>query len=368
MPKLTPSQPGRDIYCFIAGAFRPPNWRQWQMISYYSDLVGPENEVIVIVSNPKSDKSQHRMADGRAISSEDAVRILEIFRDSENRSNVTIMESEEASPVRTVYGIVTDPESFSDCDILIGCYRDEADFKKWDRLEAKAAEDNPSVTILDYRKFAYRRSYENFAHVISSLQRRTGGVTLEDETDVLPKFLSDAEKEKVLQIIYPDGAIRRKATEKEDEPKINEAAENVLAYENFGDFVEIWSDVDPKLNVVKDESYDAEKKELTIRFHQPRRGQELLVKVSNVEQADADDWKDEVFTDEEEAVEVTKFATSAKFLSEMFSYRISGDIEFVGIDKDSFYTFKDNSSDGELLKVEFSDKDKALLKLISDNL
>lgn len=368
MPKLTPSQPGRDIYCFIAGAFRPPNWRHWQMISYYSDLVGPDNEVIVLVSNPQSEKSQHRMADGRAISSEDAVRVLEIFRDSENRSNVTIMESEEASPVRSVYGIVTDPDSFSDCDILIGCYRDEADFKKWDRLEAKAAQDNPSVAILDYRKFAYRRSYENFAHGISSLQRRNGGVTLEDEADVLPKFLSDAEKEKVLQIIYPDGAIRKqKAEEKPEEEQVSEAQKNVLTYDSFDDFKEVWSEVNPNLNVVKEENYSPDDKTLTIKFFQPRLDNELLVVVKNVDQDDADDWKNEVFIEEEEE-EVTKFATTARFLSEMFSDRISSDIEFAGIDKDGFYAFRDNTSDGELLKVELSDKDKALLKLIYDNL
>ena len=365
MPKLTPSAPGRDIYCFIAGAFRPPNWRHWQMISYYSDLVGPENEVIVLVSNPQSEKSQHRMADGRAISSEDAVRILEIFRDSENRSNVTIMESEEASPVRSVYGIVTDPDSFSDCDILIGCYRDEADFKKWDRLEAKAAQDNPSVTILDYRKFAYRRSYENFAHGISALQRRSGNVTLADEADALPKFLSDAEKEKVLQIIYPDGAIRKQKTQEE----LSEAAGKVLSYDSFEDFKKVWNEVDPNLNVVKEESYLPDEKLLTVKFFQPRLENELLVKVSNVEQEDADDWKDEVFIEtENEEVEVTKFATTAKFLSEMFSGRSIDDIEFAGVDKDGFYTFRDDSAEGELLKVELSDKDKALLKLISDNL
>ena len=206
MPKLTPSKEGREIYCFIGGAYRPPNHRTWQHIQYFSDLVGDKGEVIVVVSNPKSSKYQakHGFEDGRTISTEDAVKVLEIFREADNRDNVTIMESEEPSPVRTIYGLVTDPDTITDCDVLIGCYRDEADFKKWERLQDHIDEKNPSVTLLDFKKFALRRSYENFAHGMSALQRRIGGTRLVNEEDALPDFLNEQQMKECMTIIYGD--------------------------------------------------------------------------------------------------------------------------------------------------------------------
>lgn len=253
MPKLVPSQKDRQIYCFIGGAFRPPNHRHWQMISYFSDLVGENGEVIVIVSNPQSSKYQnkHGFQDGHTLSTDDAVKVLEIFNDADTkRNNVTIMASEEGSPVRTIYGMVTDPETITDCDVLIGCYRDENDFKKWDRLQQHAEEKNPSVTVLDYKKFAYRRSYENFAHGMSALQRRIGDIQLSNEEDAMPSFLNKEQMEECMKTIY--GENWNKEPEKEEKPenddskkpenesKVNESSKEpdyFEHFENYEDFV-----------------------------------------------------------------------------------------------------------------------------------
>jgi hypothetical protein len=100
--------------------------------------------------------------------------------------------------------LVTDPDTVSECDVLIGCYRDEADFKKWDSLAERIAEQNPTVTLVDFRKFALRRSYENFAHGISDLQRRIGNVRLFNEEDAMPDFLNRAQLNECMTIIYGD--------------------------------------------------------------------------------------------------------------------------------------------------------------------
>ena len=221
MPKLIPSKPDHDIYCFIGGAFRPPNHRIWQMISYFSDLVGDNGQVIVVASNPQSSKyvQKHAFQDGRSMPAEDAVKVLEIFAEADGKDNISFMASGEPSPVRTIYGLITDPGTISDADVLVGCYNDEADFKKWSTLEARVKEENPSVTLVDFRKFAFRRSYENFAHGISALQRRIGGVALANEEDAMPSFLSKDQMEQCMKIIYGENYKENLKKLKEEEGK-----------------------------------------------------------------------------------------------------------------------------------------------------
>ena len=202
MAKIKPSEPDRPIIGFIAGSFRPPNRRHWQMISYFSDLVGDDGTIIVVVSNPQ--KAKHHMNDGSEISTIDAISVLEIFRDSEQRDNVLIMESESPSPITSVYGMITDPDTVSDSDVLVCCYKDARDLGKWSRLPSMVEEKNPGITLIDPNKYAFRRSYENYAHGISNLQKRSDTVTLSDEGSALPDFLSDSEKKRCLKIIYGD--------------------------------------------------------------------------------------------------------------------------------------------------------------------
>jgi len=240
MPRLTPSQPNRPIVGFIAGAFRPPNYRHWQMISYFSDLIGSNGTLVVVVSNPKAEKSKHRMGDGSEITTLQAVEVLEIFRDAEHRDNVIIMESDSPSPVASVYGMITDPDVVADSDVLIGCYKDEKDLGKWARLPQMIAEKNPGVTLIDPAKYAYRRSYENYAHAVSQLQRRSNGEILVDEGSVLPPFLSDRDKKRCLKLIYgEEGAFKDVDTEgnktkydndEESQEPVNESEDDDLKH------------------------------------------------------------------------------------------------------------------------------------------
>lgn len=308
MPKLTPSKPGRDVFCFMGGAYKPPNYRIWQQIAYYSDLVGRDGQVIVVVSNPRSSKyvGKHSFEDGHSMSSDQVVEVLEIFAEADGRDNVSFMASEEPSPVRTIYGLVTDPEVVSDADVLIGCYNDEADFKKWSTLPSRVAAENPSVTLLDFRKFAFRRSYENFAHGISELQRRIGGMRLANEEDALPSFLSKEQMDKCLKLIYgPDYAAN--GTEEKDEGgsgkegdapedgkdagKLEEgrwAPEGVeeTVYEDFDEFVSDWKGSEFTLS--QGHSQHVAGDDLVLIFH-VMPDQAFIVKGAAVH---ADDWKD----------------------------------------------------------------------------
>lgn len=291
---LKPSQPGREIMAFIGGSFRPPNKRHWQMIQYYSDLVGSNGEVIVVVSNPKSEKSQHRMEDGRPVTTAEAVEVLEIFRDKDHRNNVTIMDSDEPSPVTVIRGLISDPDAISDVDVLIGCYKSDEDIKKWNNLKTKIEEANPSITFLDFERYAMRRSYENYAHGISKLQRRTGGISYVDEADALPEFLSDKDKENILNIIYHGEAIRNGRYNDVDDvtdEKITESSgHKVLKYNTYQEFVDEWIDSDPLNNIFGNSKIKNDV--LEIEVNQPRKEQTLTLEIKGYD--GSSDWKKDI--------------------------------------------------------------------------
>lgn len=368
MPKLTPSKEGREIYCFIGGAYRPPNHRTWQHIQYFSDLVGDKGEVIVVVSNPKSSKYQakHSFEDGRTISTEDAVKVLEIFREADNRNNVTIMESEEPSPVRTIYGLVTDPDAVSDCDVLIGCYKDEADFKKWERLQEHIDEKNPSVTLLDFKKFALHRSYENFAHGISSLQRRIGGTRMVNEEDAMPSFLNEQQLKECMEIIYGEsweqGETKKSKERSDSKDDINESeieADFFDSYDEYDEFVDCYK-YDYQGYKVLSSKFDEGYNGLRIFIKEPEEGMITEIFVKNHDLKKPNDWfadcgvnKKRIFED----AEIKEF-NAFDFVGNVLNGNIDGDQFKIETEQDGWLdvdVFKDGEPNGKV-KVKYEDK------------
>lgn len=142
----------KKTIAFIPGAMRPPHKGHMAMIEFYAKMA---DETIVVLSNPKNDKSIRKVSDyGRAITPEQSRDILNIFLKSRGLlSDVKVVIPDTPSPIQYIYDKISE---LKDVRVILGVSTKEDIGKRYQKkVLDKLRKDNPSVKIVDPEKTAF---------------------------------------------------------------------------------------------------------------------------------------------------------------------------------------------------------------------
>ena len=177
----------------IPGSFKPPHKGHYAMIKHYSDLVGPQGNVIVYVSKPSA-KAQRKTKDGRVITPEVAKAILDIY--CSNLSNVQV-DITPVSPVKSCYDIGDKLESGV---LIFGCSKKGDDIKRFNQIKSYIESRNPNLIVLDPSTTAVDVTASEDG-VVSATDFRNALDDPKAMIQFMPDHLNDAAKEKVIQLL-----------------------------------------------------------------------------------------------------------------------------------------------------------------------
>ena len=177
----------------VPGSFKPPHKGHYEMIRHYSELVGPQGNVLVFVSK-HSAKSQRTTPDGKVISPELAKQILEIY--CSNLPNVQV-EITPVSPVKSCYDI---GERLDSGVLIFGCSKKGEDIKRFAQIKKYIESKNPNLIVLDPVTTAVDASASDDG-VVSATDFRNAFGDPKLMMQFLPDHLNDGTKMKVIEML-----------------------------------------------------------------------------------------------------------------------------------------------------------------------
>ena len=177
----------------VPGSFKPPHKGHYQMIKYYSEMVGPRGNVIVVVSKPSA-KSQRQASNGKVISPEVAAKILEIYCSDLPNVEVSVAQS---SPVKFCYDI---GEQVPSGILIFGCSKKDDDIKRFNTIKKYVEEKNPNIIVIDPMTTAVDVTQGSEGVVSASDFRRVFG-DANKMAEFLPDHLNDGQKRQVIQML-----------------------------------------------------------------------------------------------------------------------------------------------------------------------
>ena len=158
------------------------------MVQYYAKQA---DEVIVLISAPKSAKSVRKTAIGTIITPEMSKQIWEIYLKKYGLKNVKVEVSSEASPITAMFKYVDD--NLKDVNVIFGVSKkggDEARFKSAMRYY----EDNEHINLLDPIETAVEPFKDPSGKAVSATDIRDNLDKPDEVKAMLPDKLSDADK------------------------------------------------------------------------------------------------------------------------------------------------------------------------------
>lgn len=126
----------------IPGSFKPPHRGHYEMIQYYSNLVGNDGKVIVFVSDPK--QKVRMIDDTRFVTADVSIKILQKY--CENLKNVEIRKS-EVSPVTDCYEFA---KVAGEVEIIPGASNKGKDVSRWKNMQAWLIKNGSRARIIDH--------------------------------------------------------------------------------------------------------------------------------------------------------------------------------------------------------------------------
>ena len=116
----------------IPGSFRPPHLGHLQMVQEYSNMVGPDGQVTILVSSPLKNS---RYLGESSISSNNAKAIWEMLLEDSGLENVTIEVSNMPTPLLALKEYIgNDGPLEPGTNVIIGASQKNGDFEKFGGL------------------------------------------------------------------------------------------------------------------------------------------------------------------------------------------------------------------------------------------
>ena len=178
----------RPTVAILAGAFKPPHAGHMHMVEEYAKRV---DKVVILVTNPKSAKSQRTMADGRVVTAEMSLKLWQIMIKASKLKNVEAQIVNNGSGIGSVYKYMSDLQN---TDIILGVSTKDNDYKRYGNAPKYIPETNK---LLDVKANAVEPLKGKQGN-ISAIDIRNNVVELKD---VLPKFMSKKDIEQYREIL-----------------------------------------------------------------------------------------------------------------------------------------------------------------------
>lgn len=191
--KLLKEMADEKKIAIVPGSFKPPHKGHYEMIKHYSNMVGPEGQVIVVISKP-SKKAERKTSDGKVISPEVAKQIMEIF--CKILPNVSV-EIAPTSPVKFCYDI---GERLDSGVLIFGCSKKDDDIKRFSTIKKYIEEKNPELFVMDPQTTAVDVTASSEGIVSASDFRRVFGDP-NKMAEFLPDHLTDGQKRQIIQLL-----------------------------------------------------------------------------------------------------------------------------------------------------------------------
>ena len=200
---------GKTI-AIVAGSMKPPHAGHWDMVQQYAEKA---DEVIVLISDPKSQKSIRKTALGTTITPQMSKEIFELYIKKYGLSSkVKVEVSKEPSPITAMFKYVDD--NLKDVNVIFGVSKkggDESRFKSAMKYYA----DNEHINLLDPMTTAVEPYKSADGKEISATDLRDNIDNPAFVKSMLPDKLSASDVQKVLDIL---GTSKDKVDES-DEPR-----------------------------------------------------------------------------------------------------------------------------------------------------
>jgi hypothetical protein len=177
----------------VPGSFKPPHKGHYTMIKHYSEMVGPEGQVIVVISKPSA-KAQRTTSTGKVISPEVVEKIMRIYCQNLPNVDVTIAQS---SPVKFCYDI---GEQVPNGILIFGCSKKDDDIKRFNTIKKYVEEKNPGIIVIDPVTTAVDVT-EGAEGVVSASDFRRVFGDANKMAEFLPDHLNDGQKRQVIQML-----------------------------------------------------------------------------------------------------------------------------------------------------------------------
>lgn len=171
----------------IPGSFKPPHKGHYEMIKFYSDMVGGTGTVMVFVSKPKLKLNQRIDCFGREVNPDMAEKILKIY--TKELSNVEI-KVVEGSPVKPCYDL---SEASGRAEIIVGASSKGKDLKRWEGMSEWLEQRNPEAVL---RVVPFEMTTDMSASDLRAILNKK-----QEVIKFLPDHLSDSEKDEVYKLL-----------------------------------------------------------------------------------------------------------------------------------------------------------------------
>lgn len=185
----------RPTVALVGGAFKPPTIGHFDMVQKYLDKA---DKVIVLISDPKSVKSERKTKSGKTITAEMSKKIWDIIVDRYNlKDRVEIVISPQPSPITAAYDYVDG--ILKNANVIFGVSKKGDDYKRY--LNApKYFEDRDDITILDPKEYAVE-PFELNGQPVSATTVRQNIDNPELVKQYFPRKLTDGDIREIVGIL-----------------------------------------------------------------------------------------------------------------------------------------------------------------------
>lgn len=180
----------------VGGSFKPPHAGHWYMVEQYAKKA---DEVVILISDPKSAKSIRKTSAGTVITAQMAKEIFDIYIKRYNLTNkVKAIVSAEPSPITALFKYVDD--NLSDVNVIFGVSKKDDDLKRFKSAQ-KYYEENEHIHLIDPAETAVEPYVDKHGNNISATDVRNNIENPEVIKKYLPKKLTPEDVQKVLQVL-----------------------------------------------------------------------------------------------------------------------------------------------------------------------
>lgn len=184
-----------NTIALVAGSFKPPHFAHLYMVMEYAKLA---DKVIIIISNPKSEKSLRKTKLGTVITPEMAKKIWEIYLRKYGLSNkVEVVISPSPSPVGAMFDYIDN--NIENSNVILGVSKKGDDLSRFKSVE-KVYADNEKVHILDPKEYAVE-PFKSKGKEVSATDIRNNIDNFEKVKELLPNKLSDNDIKSIMKIL-----------------------------------------------------------------------------------------------------------------------------------------------------------------------
>lgn len=187
----------KETIAIVGGAMKPPHAGHFDMVQKY---LKKADKVIVLISNPKSTKSERKTKTGKTITPEMSEKIWRIFLDRYNLNNkVEVKISPFPSPITAAFDYVEN--DLKNKNIIFGVSRKGDDWKRYSTAQEYFKNiDRTDITVLD--------PYENAVEPFELNGQPVSATTVRQNIDnpkmikqYFPKKLTDGDLREIMEIL-----------------------------------------------------------------------------------------------------------------------------------------------------------------------